>query len=358
MKTNIFDKKQDDIIILCQAPADVAYLLTLYEKYKNERPISIFVINVKAIYEFIFSLNLQLTQIVFIPYRFTNLKNIRQLFQERKRINTIWMKYFSTIKNAEVYFFSRFEDWLTAAFIHRFSKNLTITLSYVNHYDNSSSVFIKNKNTSIKLRIYLSLLKFLTNVAFTANIREKFPEFPINNYPIKEIHIENNNDIFVKYQYKLDIVKNRKPNLLFFLSPCENTIFNPKYYNNNLTEIIQLFNEIGFNVIIKGHPRLGIPTLADGIIKLLIPAYVPGEFIETKQISLCLGLDTNAICHPAKNTKMNTYSVIKLFQYSNKGGFDSAIEYLNLQSEGKIKYCNDFQELKQIAFSIIKKAAL
>lgn len=340
------------LIIFCQAPADLPYTLDLYEKYKESHSIYLFVINVKGMYRFLSYLNLKIEKLAFIPYSLTNLKKIQQFVSEKNRINNLWKEHFSEINYAEVYFFSRFEDWLTSAFIKRLSQNNTIIINYINHYDNSSSLFQKKEKVTFKLKIYLFMLKVLTGVNFKAIIKQKLPEFPVEEYIIKELQIDINPDILIKYQYKFDFCENEKPNLLFFISPCENTIFNSTYYNDKLIAIILLFRDTGFNVIIKGHPRLGTPKLISEIIDFEIPDYVPGEFLSIKTINLCIGLSTTTICYYSKNTALPTYSIIKLFPYSNKELFDVAIEYLDQQSKGKMKFCNDFKELKQIALKI------
>lgn len=341
-------------ILFCQAPADVPYVLNLYEKNEFKNTISIFIINVEGLYTFFFGLHLNIERLVFIPYKLKSIKNILWIIVERRRINKLWKIYFKHTNNCDVYFFSRFEDWLTAAFIHRFAKNHTIEIKYVNHYDNSSTLFPKVKEIILKIKIHLLMLKIITNVSFKAEIKEKFPEFPTEDYNLKELSIKNNLDIYVKYHFKIDFINIRKPNMLFFISPCEPTILDPINYNEKLIKIIQLFNSIGFNTVVKGHPRLGIPKSISEVIDQCIPSYVPGEFLDFKMFDLCLGLDTTALCHYAKNTKLPTYSIIKLFPYSNKVLFDVAINYLNQQSEGKIKYCTNIKELEKIASTITK----
>ena len=50
--------RSQKIIIFCQAPADVPYVLTLYEIYNREYSISIFVINVEGMFQFLSDLHL------------------------------------------------------------------------------------------------------------------------------------------------------------------------------------------------------------------------------------------------------------------------------------------------------------
>ena len=66
-----------NIIIFIQAPADIQYALTIYEENKETAEISIFCINVEGMYKFLESLDLNVKQLVFIPYtKNFNIKNV------------------------------------------------------------------------------------------------------------------------------------------------------------------------------------------------------------------------------------------------------------------------------------------
>ncbi len=343
---------QDALIIFCQAPADMPYVLDLYDINKEKKKISIFVINVEGMYKFLISLNLKLNQLVFIPSYFISLNKMSLLIKERRRINNLWKKYFIEIKHAEVFFFSKFEDWLTSAFIHKLSKNRMVAINYLNHYDNSSSLYIKSNYISFKHKIYLLILELLTDIRFKVEIKEKTPEFPIENYNIKIFNVEKKLEILSKYKAKLDFINIKNPYLLIFVSPCESKIFNPIFFDAQLINVIELFKEKKYSVIVKGHPRLGIPKSIKELADYIIPSYIPGEFIDPAIFNLCLGLETVTICHFSKNTNLPTYSIINLFPYSNKKTYDININYLKQQSNDKMSFCNSIEELNEIASKI------
>ncbi len=133
-------ERSKDSIIFCQAPADIPYLLTIYEE-KARGTISVYVINVENMFRFIENLNLELRELVFIPYSHSSLRSISHLYKEKKRIKELSRSYFSFIKDHDIYFFSRFEDWLTSAFIHVLTKAGSNTIYYVDYYDFSAEVY-------------------------------------------------------------------------------------------------------------------------------------------------------------------------------------------------------------------------
>lgn len=342
----------NNIIIFCQAPADIPYVLKLYEQYKDQSQISIFVINVEGMFRFLSDLKLDIEKLIFIPYKLIDVRQIGRLNAERKRINYLWQTHFLNVIDGKVYFFSRFEDWLTGAFIHRFTKNIRIKTFYLDHYDDQAMLFPEQKFITFKRKVYLFLLKFLTDVAFEGGINEKLPEFPVDKYPILKLSIEVDKEIFFKYSYDFKSL-NTFSNLLFFVSPCEITMFKTTVYNEKIIELIGLFKTIGFKIIVKGHPRMGMPQEIREIADFEIPCYVPGEFINTRDFKMCVGIDTTAICYFAEKRIMPTYSLIKLFPSINNELINIYIQYLLKQSKDEMLFIDNIEKLKKIALTYL-----
>jgi len=331
-------KEENKIIIFCQAPADIPYVLSLYEKHKEKKVISVYVINVENVFIFIKGLNLNLHALVFIPYALTSFKNIFEIIKERQRIKALTKQYFNFVINTDIYFFSRFEDWLTASFLNVLEKKNSIF--YIDHYDNSAILFSKKEKT-IKVKIYGFILKYLTAVSFKLEIVEKLPEFPINRYRINRERVILNSDVFVKYSHSVKIPFEHKSNVLFFISECENTIFDSNFYNEKLKSIVTDLKTIGFNVVVKGHPRIGMPDSIKVLSDYELPSYVPAEFINIESFKFCLGLDTNAICYFAASKKIPTYSLIRMFPSIDINMIEILINFLKNQSDNEIIFIDN-----------------
>jgi hypothetical protein len=336
-------KEENKIIIFCQAPADIPYLLSLYEKYKEEKVISVYVINVENVFKFIQSLKLNLHALVFIPYALTSFKSILQIIKERKRIKTLKKQYFNFVVNTDVYFFSRFEDWLTSSFLNVLDRKNSIY--YVDHYDFSSEIFVKRK-LNFKLLILKIVYYILTDVSFKLEIIEKLPEFQFQNSRIKKQIPEINNSIFHKYRYKIDVVKDPKPIALFFISPCEAVIYDCESHDEIQLQIVQLLKKFNWTVIVKGHPRLGVPENVMNLVDIKIPSYIPAEFVQIENVSMCLGIITSALAHFAKNTEIKTCSVLNLFQFKDFNSRNSYRDYLSELSNDQIIYFQDYNDFE------------
>jgi hypothetical protein len=339
-----------DVIIFCQAPADISYVLTLYEKYKKDKFISIYVINVENVYKFIKNLNLDLKKLVFIPYVLTSFKNLLQVFKERKRIKFLKKQNFDFIKCADVYFFSRFEDWLTPAFLINLESDNTIY--YVDHYDYSGELY-KRKKPSFKLLAIKLVYYILTNVNFKLEIIEKSPEFQYSKYKIKRLTPELDNNIFEKYSHKIK-VQNTRLIALFFISPCENIIYDCEDYDVMQTNIIKSLKKYNWNVVVKGHPRLGTPNNIIDLVDMIIPSFIPAEFVKIENVSICLGITTTSLGHFAKNTDIITYSLLNLFKFNNEYEREVFKKYLSELSNNKIRYFNNYLDFEnKIKFNVI-----
>jgi len=67
----------DKVILFSQAPADIKYVLFLYEKFKDDKQIDIIVVNVENNFKYLQSLNLK-ARLYFVPV--IGAKNILKLF--------------------------------------------------------------------------------------------------------------------------------------------------------------------------------------------------------------------------------------------------------------------------------------
>jgi len=345
-------RERKKIIIFCQAPADIPFVLTLYEKYNATSLISIYVINVQGMFDFLKDQNLNVKELIYIPYSLRNIKSVNEILKERKRINLLYKEYFENIKKGDIYFFAKYEDWVTASFVSRLAKNKSIKVNYVDHNDNLGELYKSRRIIPLKIVLYLSILKFITNVWFKGSKIEILPEFPFTNYNIKRIHLDVEKSVFIKHQYNFNFFEPENINAILFVSPCEVTIFDPEEYDKILVEVIEILQKIGFSIFIKGHPRLGLPNNIENIVNFVIPSYIPGEFINNNLFSLCLGIDTTAITHYAKHEKIPTYSLAKFFPASSLNLRNVAIEYLKQQSNHKINFCDTINDLHTIALNI------
>ena len=350
IQRNIKNLNRKNIVIFCQSPSDVKYLLSVYSEYKGSQ-ISIFVINVRSVFDFLVSLNLNVLELKFIKYKFVNFKNPFSIIREKIRINKLKTYYFKKYNNVNVFFFSRFEDWLTASFILYFESR-SESIFYLNHYDDAisnSNIVVSNPRYS---RIILGfILKYITGVNFLMTRVFRYPEFPVSYYKIIEQKPIVDPIVFKQYSVTFKFEKVFKKKVLFFISPPDQLMYDIDYYNELSMDIINILINSGYKVFIKGHPRVGLPIFLQTAILCelgieVLPQGIPGEFIDFSYFDLCLGIDSTILPILAEKQFVDVLCFINLFKSNENGLFDEIKEYLLHLSPKLLKYINTMEEFK------------
>lgn len=332
---------KERIIIFCQAPADIRYALELYENNKELSEITIYVINVHNVYLFLKSLDLYYVVIEFIPYsgRFS-MRNPISILLERIRLQLLWSNFFSNIINSKVYFFSIYEDWLTAFFV----KNLAYKndVYYLDYYDFSANIFdrrTESMNSHIKKVLYF----LLTGVSFKFQVIEKLPEFDFTQYNIKQKKYILGNVDLSKYMFNVHGSHSNNNKVFVFISPCEDSIFQKDSYDLIQFEILSLFKNKGWDIYVKGHPRLGVPANIDNLVDVEVPSFIPAEFLNLTDFSLICGGITSSLAAFSEN--YNTFSFLNLFNYIDISHKNSYKLFLDKLSNNRLKYFHTFNDI-------------
>lgn len=326
-----------NLIIICQAPADVQYVVNMYND-NSARCNSIFVINVFNVFLFLKSLDLDV-EIYYIPYKLHSFKNLVDIMKERKRLNSLWSQYKIYFSNSDIYFFSRFEDWITGYFLNRISVNCSNTIYYYNHYDNPD-LYTKQK-VSVANRIRLLFLKFITGVTFKGEIAEMFPEYSLPKNNCQCIIANINNKVSDKFCYKLT----GRKNCLLFLSGAGEKLYIYTSYIKVVVDVVDKLYLMGYDVYLKPNPRVGLHKELRGVKVNIIPEYIPSEFIDTKHITLCLGFDSTALVGFAKNN-IQTFSLLPMLNFISKEQYAIMEKYLLRMSGDKICFAVNLDFIK------------
>lgn len=341
----------NEIIIFCQAPADIQYALSVYNKYKNCSVISIFCIHVEGVYKFLFSLNLDLRKLIFIPYtKGISKREPLHILKERRRLNKLFRKHFINIIGHELYFFSHLYDWVLYGIFAKLYKNNKIYL--IDHYGFTSDKFSKVNNT-IKLVIDLLIYRFITGIYLDVYTINGSPilTLPIFKYNVEKIDVPQDlKEILIKYKQNIPI--NPKSILVFDNGTLDkNWIPN---YEQTIISIIHIFIQMNIKVYIKPHPRTGF-TKSLKIYAEILPSYIPGEFLPVENFIGVFGISSTALGKLA-TVYTKIYSMMDLFSYANESEKDYFKKYLIEQSNNNIIFLRQIEEL--VNFDHSKRVAL
>jgi hypothetical protein len=317
------------MVLFSQAPADIQYVLSLYDKYKNKYKILIVVVNVKNNYKYFESLNLGV-RVDFIPLVGQNkkLEFLKYVF----KLRTIYSVLFKNISDAEVYFFSKNYDYVTAFFIEKLMKNNTIY--FYDIYKIDGEELGGYKYTLKKL-----IIKFLfgINIKFFSLPPSIAYQYKFDNKNVHQISSVNSAKL---YKYRIKKINNKK-NLLLFESNGEQSEDFLNYKENMMTILNELKDR--YNIYIKPHPRLGYSQILNKYKVNVIPDYIPGELVDTKDFDIVLGIDSSSI---AIIKHHNKYSLINLFEFKDDTRKQYLKEYLDNLSIKNILYIKNIKSIK------------
>lgn len=339
-KGNIIKKDRYDIIVFIQAPADLRYALSIYEK--NEGKDFLFcVVNVEGVYKFVKELPLQKTEIVFIEYIRYSLKKPLSIFKAKTKFKLLY-NVFKAISVDEIYFFSRVDDYLTAGIIGQIVKNENIIVFYYNHYDEKGLQKI-NRFSFYYLKSWLhsKISFYITGTLFISRYYGKPLEFAFWKYnKIKKVKQRNDIPINGRFLHNPNINHIEKSkNVLFFISP-EDLNFITKESKEILIETIKrISKKETIKLFLKGHPRIGTPEELKFFFNKIISDHIPSEFIDYKDFSLIVGIGSSALAYPINlGIEVEVVSFVKNVIFKEIKYQKNYIKYLNELTNNKIKY--------------------
>jgi hypothetical protein len=341
------DSSSKGLIVFCQAPADVQYVLTLYEKYHQKFQIILVVINQEGIYHYFQSLGLSFNKILLIPYpKNIPLKDAKKLFKIKSWLYNNYNSFFSEITGHSVYFFSKYFDWLTGFFISRLSINNSVFLA-----DHSGQTFIGTKEANGILILYRRLIfRFLTSVNFRFLKMQStlMMEFPVENYNISSTDFIPDESIYSKYCVKTDTGSGKS--VLLFESNQKAYDFYLDY-KSTILDVIQEFKASGYKIFLKPHPRQGYSEFLKPHVEKILPAEVPGEFFNPDDFTLITGIDSNAVAYFAKKYQQKTLSLLNLFNFKREEEKERFRQTQVKLSDSQVSFISSFTELQKKVMS-------
>ena len=179
--------KSRTVAIFVQAPADLAYALSIYDAENRQgKSVELFV-RARSIYEFVRRLALDGAAVSLLDDGFTSFpKTPREIMGARRRLRAAYRARFQAAP-VEAYFFTPLMDATTCYFVSRLADRCPVFLA--DHYRLRDPQLTR---WGPKTWAKWSLLKFITGVGFTFCVREEldgatYPVLPHERFGIKLI---------------------------------------------------------------------------------------------------------------------------------------------------------------------------
>jgi hypothetical protein len=320
------------IVLFSQAPADIQYVLSLYDKYKYKFNIKIVVVNVKNNFRYLKSLKLKV-ELKFVPL--IPQKDIIKFLKYSIKLKFIYKNLFSRLAIEKVYFFSNNYDYVTAYFIEKLQYRSDIFF-YDIYKINGENII--NTVTIIKKNI-IKLL-FGINIKFFNLPPSIAYQYIYDRKKVKEIDLRSIVKNLNSYKYNISKTDSIKMNLLLFESNGEtsNDFVN---YNQDMINILDTISN-DYNIYIKPHPRLGYSKICDNYNINIIKSYIPSELVSLNRFDLVLGIDSAAI---ATSNHHNNKCILELFNFYDKNRLLYIQKYLEKLSKNRLLFVKSVKEL-------------
>jgi len=319
------------IILFSQSPADTKYVLSIYERYKTKRIITIFVVNVYN--NFVFYQKLGLT---------ANLKFIPLIAQDNKfkflayivRLRFLRRRLCLEISDSSVYYFSNNHDYVTSTLIEGLSKANSVYFVDINKIDGDEIKSKKNYLKKMVVKVLLGVnIKFFNSCGFVGY------QYIHDKTKVNVIDMSVDMNTLSNHMEKIQTADGRKSLLLF-----ETNNKSLKYFTDYEKDLVGLLSVIvnTYKIYVKPHPRLGYSKCLDFYDVDVIDVCTPSEFLSLDAFSVLLGVDTSAI---ATATHHKKFSLIDFFGFKNQADKEDIKIYLNKLSKGKLEYLDDISQL-------------
>ena len=313
------------LILISQSPADLRYVIDLYEEFKEHKEIKIVVITVINNFNFLKTLDLK-ADIKFVPL--VGKGNILRLLFFFINLRSIYKNLFSKCEGESVYFFSNTMDYVTAYFVKKLSERNAVYFIDIYKIEGPDVTGIIIKIITFILKLTLGInIRFLRH--YTGDICYQYNSEK-DNIISKERRITSK--LKACYQYRaLGNTKRRK--LVFFEG---NGVLNKYYvnYEKNLRDCIETLS-LKYEIFIKPHPRVGFSQFLIDCNVEILPPHIPAEFISLSDFDVVLGIETVAIAKV----------IIGCFDFNKQSTKNDFKERLEVQSDGYLQYVDDLKAI-------------
>lgn len=331
-------------IIFCQSSIKTSATLVCYEHERlTGNDVIIIVRNVKSTYQFLQSLHLDARVLWFDNHLTTKRWYLNPFFIHKKVKEDINSLIIDGDEIGNVYFTSLCDDLLIGIYLRHFKKESIVKLQGAPDILNGiDSYDIPKGSYTFKQKF----LRYFFSLVLRYRLRIQTVATPVFAVDIGYYHFPlfDGSDMSVCDRFKYHLTGNSKRRALVYASEYTDFYGDREDYVNGFVESIKYLKTQGYDVYIKGHPRLGTLKEALELANDEIPAYIPAEFIDYSCFNLSLGLTTAALCYAA--SKVKSYCILPLTKLVDDERYPGWCDYLNNTSNYKVLYPKTWEEIK------------
>lgn len=304
------------IIFFCQAPADAKYILSIYAREIKKYTlleVSIIVVNVESLCAFFENLKLNASVEYISLYK--DFKKIN-ILNDRLLLYKLYKKKFALYKDYDVYFFSRYYDYVTFFLVDKMSAQNHVY--YVDHYDQAIAQGMREPGLMERLVwvLYYSL-RFGVYFQVKKQIDKYVLEYRVeNNDKVKLDDVCIDENVFDLYKYVFTKQDGEKSVLLL-----ESNYLMGDYYCDYEEVTCGVIGELknnGYKIYLKPHPRKSYSVFLKDLVDSIIAPDLPSEFIGEDEFDLIVGVNSIAMVFFAERSAAKVISLLDMYKFKNE----------------------------------------
>jgi len=324
-----------NFVYFCSAYNDVSHILALIEREPQSRH-CIIIVDIQQCYTFVKTLPIENTDVIFIQSKLHKPKNPFNWFLEWENLRNIKKKILDAIIDVKIIFFSSFFDRITCYCITRLKSKNKVFLS----------IPIEETFKPTQRRILDFGYSVLYGVRFDTfyYINKKVTGLPltyIKQNVKQDIQVKNSELFAARKKFSKHLSGNEQFILLLDAECNYDGLINSD--NSVIHTLFGLLTK--FNVLVKGHPRLGLSSFSLNAKFSQIDSYIPVEFIDFSICCCVVGSWSIALANTA-TMGVKSISLLKLLPYADENLRQARINYLEQYAPSKMLYPTTLEELE------------
>lgn len=330
------------VLLFCQAALDLGRVLTIREHCRGRRPVRVYVVQVESLYRFLRESPLQAEELVFLPYPALSARsrNPQRILAARRHLNEQYRRHFLRVRDADVYYWNNYFDWLTPAHLRRLARENRVWSCQLDTSD-----FTPLARTGPLQRLQLLALRYVTGVRFhwvrTQRVAYDLLAFPRQRYGIRELAVPVDPAALEQYRVRPE-AGGAARSVLILDDPS------PEFGAGRagiMRDVARALRAAGWRIHVKGHPRIGGHDFWGEFGALEVPAHVPAEFLAVEDFRAVLAISSSALASLAgKFPRTRVISLLDLFPFATpelKNGYRAFLE----ERAPALEFAADLQDL-------------
>ncbi len=336
-----------ETVVFIQAPADVAYALSVRGDCQVARSrVRFVVVNVKSVYDFLISLQLDSVSIDYIPYVLLPFPRLPwRVLRVRRRLSKIYKELFANRQCSSVYFFCTQFDAVTPYFIRRLAATAPVLLA--DHYGMRPR---RGQHWPFKVFIRWFYLLLATGVCFDFSEAEQssIPTWISNFRPemfgIRMIELQPCSPRLLPTAPWLG--RALRPMVLLLDDDHENW---PEVagYGSTILNLLQTLNKRGVCVCLKAHPRSGYSRCLECLDLPTLPAGCPVELLDLGEMTAVIALNSLGLARTAKEG-LEAISLLDIVAFRSEEVREWWRRWIDHHSGGRVRYPKSLPELAEM----------